>query len=225
MSIRDVLVFVPVYRLEPETVESVLSLQWDGPLSWLFQRDNPLTEADVEDERVRGVRNHVHQYQRGRRAFLAGPYDAMLVIESDIIAPPDTLRRLAALDADVAYGAYIFRRSQTINLYEHYGDGARNPGEPLTYRPGAWQAALRAGKVRVAGAGLGCVLIKRHVLEAIDFRTLSAEMSPRVHCDSWFTADVYSAGFSQWADTRVICGHKDVDGTVLWPDGTVLWRS
>jgi len=225
MSIRDVLVFVPVYRLEPETVQAVFALEWGGPLSWLFQRDNPLTEADYDDERVRGVLNHVHQYKRGRETFLQGRYDAMLVIESDIIPPPDTLTRLAALDADVAYGAYIFRRSQTINLYEHYGEGARNPGEPLTYRPGAWEKAQREGVTRVAGAGLGCVLIKRHVLEAIDFRTLSAEMSPRVHCDSWFTADVYSAGFSQWADTRVICGHKDVDGTVLWPDGTVLWRS
>lgn len=217
MTIRDVFVFVPVYRLEPETVESVLALEWDGPITWHFQRDNPLSEAEIEDERVRGVLNHVHQYQRGRRAFLAGPYDAMLVIESDIIAPPDTLRRLAAIDTDVAYGLYIFRRTRTVNLYEHYGEGARNPGEPLTYRPGAWEKAQQEQVTRVAGAGLGCVLIKRHVLEAIDFRTLSPQMNPRVHCDSWFTADVYGAGFQQWADVRVACGHKDTDGTVLWP--------
>lgn len=215
--IRDVLVFVPVYRLEPETVESVLSLQWDGPLSWLFQRDNPLAEAECEDERVRGVLNHLHQYRRGRETFLQGRHDAMLVIESDIIAPPDTLQRLAALDVDVAYGAYIFRRSRHINLYHHYGEGARNPGEPLTVMPGGWEQAKRRGVVRVSGAGLGCVLIKRHVLEAVDFRTLSPDMSPRVHCDSWFTTDVYAAGFQQWADTAVLCGHKDTDGVVLWP--------
>lgn len=217
MTIRDVLVFVPVYRLEPETVQAVFALEWGGPLSWLFQRDNPLTEADYDDERVRGVLNHVHQYKRGRETFLQGRYDAMLVIESDIIPPPDTLTRLAALDADVAYGAYMFRRSRQINLYHHYGEGARNPGEPLTVMPGGWEQAKRQGVVRVSGAGLGCVLIKRRVLEAIDFRTLSPEMSPRVHCDSWFTTDVYAAGFQQWADVRVACGHKDTDGTILWP--------
>lgn len=215
--IRDVLVFVPVYRLEPETVQAVFALEWGGPLSWLFQRDNPLTEADYDDERVRGVLNHVHQYKRGRETFLQGRYDAMLVIESDIIPPPDTLTRLAALDADVAYGAYMFRRSRQINLYHHYGEGARNPGEPLTVMPGGWEQAKRQGVVRVSGAGLGCVLIKRHVLEKLDFRTLSPDMSPRVHCDSWFTTDVYAAGFQQWADVRAACGHKDTDGTILWP--------
>lgn len=28
--IRDVMIFTPVYRLEPETVDAVLALQWDG---------------------------------------------------------------------------------------------------------------------------------------------------------------------------------------------------
>jgi hypothetical protein len=37
------------------------------------------------------------------------------------------------------------------------------------------------------------------------------------YCDTWFTEDVYHAGYTQAADMTVICGHKDVDGTVLWP--------
>lgn len=220
----DVLVFTPVYRLEQETVEAIFSLEWDGPISYLFQRDNP-SEVDGESSRERrttGVANHLHQYQRGRKVFLDGRYDAMMVVESDVIPPPDALKRLAALDADVAYGVYLFRvhdySSRTrpvVNLLEHYGDGARNVGESWTSR-GLWPPKER-GPAVVSGAGLGCVLIKRHVLEAIEFRTLNPKLRPTIHCDSWFTTDVYRAGFSMMADTRVVCGHKTPEGEVLWP--------
>ena len=111
--IKDVLIFTPVYRLEPETVEAVFALDWDGPLSWLFQRDNPHDSSKPKT-------NQLHQYQRGREAFLKGGYDAMLVIESDIIPPKDALKRLAALQADCGYGVYQFRRSRIINIFELY---------------------------------------------------------------------------------------------------------
>ena len=210
----DVLVFTPVWRLEPETVQSLFAMEWEGPLSLLLQKDNPRTKGRRED----GLANHLHQYRRGREAFLAGRYDAMLVIESDIIAPPDTLTRLAALECDVAYGCYLFRNNRIpiVNIFERYpeknGVPARNVGESLTMR-GLWPKALKAGVVPCSGAGLGCVLIKRHVLEAVPFR-----LEPRNgHCDTPWTRDVYRAGFSMMADTKVICGHKDEDGTVLWP--------
>lgn len=214
--INDVLVFTPVYRLEPETIEAVFALEWDGPISYLFQRDNPVTADEADDQRVRGVLNHLHQYQRGRDVLLRGDYDAMLVIESDIIPPPDTLRRLAALDTDIAYGAYLFRNTPVVNIFEFYHEGARNIGESLTVR-GLWDDAKRKGVVRCSGAGLGCTLIKRHVLEAIPFRVLDPQLNPRVHCDSWFTVDAYKYGFEMYADTAVRCGHKREDGEVLWP--------
>ncbi len=210
----DVLVFTPVYRLEPETVAAVLALEWDGPISWLFQRDNP---HRGDDATAVGVQNHLHQYQRGREVFLSGPYDAMLVIESDIIPPPDALRRLAALDCDLAYGAYVYRNSRVVNIYERYPQPAANVGESLSLHPGKWLAALAAGVVDCSGGGLGCVLIRRPVLERLAFRTLSPAMRPKVHCDTWFTVDAYSAGYTMRADTRVQCGHKTEDGEVLWP--------
>lgn len=214
----DVLVFTPVLRLEPETVEAIFALRWEGAISYLFQRDNPFCDRT----RSAGVLNHLHQYQRGREVFLKGSYDAMLVVESDIIPPPEALERLAALDADVAYGAYVFRRTPVVNVFERYapaadGTPARNVGESLQVNPRKLRAALRAGVVECSGAGLGCVLIKRRVLEAIEFRTLSPAMNPQVHCDSWFTEDVYRAGYRMMADLHVVCGHKDEDGTILWP--------
>lgn len=224
MAIRDVLVFTPVLRLEPETVQAIFALEWEGAISYLFQRDNPLAAPEGAGEafvRATGVGNHLHQYRRGRQAFLQGSYDAMLVVESDIVPPPFALRRLAALEVDVAYGVYVFRRNNVINVFERYADNngqpARNIGESLSLHPRKLQAALRAGKVRCSGAGLGCTLIRRHVLERFDFRTLTQELHPQVHCDTWFTHDVHGAGFEQMADMTVVCGHKREDGEILWP--------
>lgn len=199
----DVLVFTPVYRLEPEMVTAAAALEWDGPLMWLFQRDNPTGD---------GRENILHQYNRGRETFLAGRYDAMLVIESDIIVPPDTLRRLAALDADVAYGVYRFRHSGIINILERYAGTPRNEGESLSIRPEKLAEALLRGYVPCSGGGLGCALIQRHVLEAIPFRH-----EDTAHCDTYFNRDVMHAGFGQRADMGLICGHKEETGAVIWP--------
>lgn len=228
----DVMVFVPVYRLEPETVAAVTALAWDGPLTVVLQRDNPARPEDTgmsEREtgvgtreigvgtREIGVRNHFHQYTRGRELFLQSRCEALLVIESDIVPPADALQRLAALDCDVAYGCYLFRQGEIVNVLERYPAPARNVGESLSVWPRKWDAALAAGTVPCSGAGLGCVLIRRHVLEAVAFRLAGTA----VHCDTWFTNDVYAAGYEMRADTRVLCGHKDEDGRMLWPKGVI----
>jgi len=208
------MVFTPVYRLEPETIDAVLALDWHGPITHVFQRDNPLPG----DGRKTGIRNHHHQYQRGRETFLAGGYDAMLVIESDIIPPANALQRLWALDVDIAYGVYVFRQTHVVNLFERYyaddkyaGKKALNIGESFSVR-GLWPPSKDI--VPCSGAGLGCVLIKRQVLEDLPFRITN---NPGVHCDTWFTNDAYTANYSMMADTRVVCGHKREDGEVLWP--------
>jgi hypothetical protein len=216
----DVLVFTPVLRLEPETIKAIFGLEWGGALSVLFQRDNPVT---CEDPREQAVRNHYHQYKRGRSAFLAGSYDAMLVIESDIVPPKDTLTRLFSLQADLAYGCYYFQKNDVVNVFERYQVSpgqppARNIGESLSVR-GLWPGAVAQGVIECSGGGLGCVLIQRHVLEAISFRIGWPES--KAHCDSYFTIDVYKAGYSMKADTGVLCGHKTEEGVIKTPEAVL----
>lgn len=200
-----VMVFTPYGpRLEPETVQAVLALRWSGPLRILMQRDNP-HGGD-------GRKNILHQYAQARALLLAGNDDAMLTIESDIIPPPDTLERLAALDADVAYGVYRFRVSDVVNIFERYPGSPRNEGESLSVWPARLAAARRAGITPCSGGGLGCALIHRHVLDQLPFR-----LEDTAHCDTYFNRDVLRGGYRQMADMGVICGHKSETGEILWP--------
>ena len=202
--IGNVLIFTPVFRLEPETVQALMMLEWEGPLSLLLQRDNPYDE---------GRKNILHQYEKGRDYFLRGDYDAMLVVESDIIPPRDALKKLAALDADCAYGVYRFRVSNVVNVLERYPGTPRNEGESLSIWPEKLYGALKRGIVPCSGGGLGCVLIKRDVLETIPFR-----IEDTAHCDTYFNRDVMRGGLLQVADMSIICGHKNESGEVLWPE-------
>lgn len=205
---RDVLIFTPVLRLEERTIQALMRLEWEGSLSLLLQRDNPTGDR---------VQDHLHQYRRGREIFLRGPYEGMLIVESDIVPPPDTLQRLSALDCDVAYGCTVFRAKgsqEVVNILERYPGEARNTGESLTVR-GLWQDALRRGIVECSGAGLACLLVRRHVLDEVPFEPAEGG----AFCDVRWTEEVYRAGFSMKAETRVLCGHIDEDGTVLWPEG------
>lgn len=188
----------------------VMALEWDGPLSVLLQRDNP---------RGGGRLDHLHQYQRGRYAFLRGPYDAMLVIESDILPPGDTLKRLWALDCDLAYGVYTFRSPRNpVNVSQIYPQPAKNRGSTLSGVPGLWAAACAKGVIKCSGQGFGCILIRRHVLEEIEFRLSDDHLNKGAHCDTFFHDDAYAAGFQMKADTRVLCGHKHEDGKIVFPE-------
>jgi len=209
--IHNVMVFTPVYRLEPETVKALMDLEWDGSLTLFLQRDNPSGDKRMDI---------LHQYRRGREQFLKLGYDAMLVVESDIIPPKDALKRLAALNADCAYGVYRFRGSKVMNIFEMYpnfnGERPRNVGESLTFKPWLVERAKKVGRWPCSGGGVGILLIRRKVLENIDFRVKSGGGPD---CDTYFTRDVYDKGYSQVADFGVVCGHKDVDGKIYYPEG------
>lgn len=217
------LLFCPVYEMrpgvwiEPRTQQCIEAIAACGGVDVVYQDDNPHTHTD---KTVRGIYNHLHQFQVARRRFLAGTWTWLLVIEHDMIVPAGILEMLQACDADIAYAPYMWRHGRPqLNLFHRWDRQARNPGPPLDQRRREYRAALRMKPkdgyriVDVSGAGFGCILVRRRVIEAIDYR-----LGPQnVHCDTWWTRDVYRAGFSQRANLDAICGHICPDGAVLWP--------
>lgn len=216
-----VMLFCPVYTrpdgscsLEPRTRQAIEALDYPG-LTVVYQDENPHQRPGQEF--LAGLWNHLHQFQAGRARFLAGAWAYLLVVESDMLPPADVVQRLLACGSDVAYAPYMLRHGRpVISLLERYAPPARNVGDPLRW--GTIKRALREGRsvIEVSGQALGCTLIARRVLEAVDFRIGSS----LIHCDWYFTEDVYRGGFSQRADLMAICGHIAPDGAVLWPDWT-----
>jgi hypothetical protein len=210
--IKRVLIAVPQSRVIPASLESVLHLDTAG-----YEVDIEfVTEGD--DPNVHRWVNVTRKYQRARRLCLDGSYDALLCIEDDQIVPPNALKRLDALQADIAYAHTVTRAmphhwAATIVCGPADGDYVSYDMKPEAMRE-AW------GKVvPVIGCGLYCTLIRRHVLEALDFELRGSRC-----CDFYFAYDAERAGFTQLYDTRLLCGHVMSETQVVYPDGTSRYR-
>jgi hypothetical protein len=204
MALTRVLVFTPCNRLEPETLAAIFALTYAGPIDRMFTHDNP--------ERVRVNDNIIYNFRKMQRVVLAEKYDAVLIIENDIIPPADTIERLLALEADIAYGVYGLRRGfPTLNV--------RHPVSLQSFSEHRAEWVEKFGQViDVSGIGFGCTLIHRHVLETLELHSDNGGDG-----DTQLARDARTYGFTQKADTTLLCGHKRPDSVILWPqpDGRI----
>lgn len=206
----NILIDTPLMRLPDSgrvetfarALDALYGLDWDGPLDYI-QR------AGDDDY---GNRNAActHKHNRTRAIFLAGEWDALLTVDSDMLPPPDGLKRLVALDCDVAYGLYANRPAPhpwcaAVRLDDH---GWRSLSAFPAEARAAWGQPFA-----VKGVGFGFTLIRRHVIEAAPFRDWSG-----VSCDWALGCDAQRYGWSQVMDLGCVVGHIARNGTVLWPD-------
>lgn len=100
-----ILIYVPLSPTTPKiygrSLQSTFRLEWPGKIEIVFGRnDNPVGHK-YEDL--------VTKHNEARDMALMGGYDALFLIENDMILPPDALIKLDQVDADVAYGLYCGR--------------------------------------------------------------------------------------------------------------------
>lgn len=209
----NVLIATPTYGrlLRPKTRAAIEAQQFAGTSEWRVYRHNPYPAPSM--------RNVLAQYQDIRDVFLAGPWDALLTVEHDMIPPVNALQMLWDADKPVVYGVYLLRHGvKVLNAYEYIGNGAM--GESWSLRR---DKQTYTGLARVSGVGFGCTLIRRNVIEAIPFRAGNAE-SEAWTPDVPFAMDCVRAGIEQWAHFDVLCGHWE-DGAIIMPfvdDSTAL---
>ena len=208
MTINRVFVGVATFPNPPEVYEatdtSLQALRWDGDLQTIyFGADDPARSK---------YDNLTTKHNRMRVNVLEDNFDALLTIEADMIVPPDALEKLAAVDADVIYGLYCSRHNGMWLCFENI---TPRSGVALNATP-ARAKALWGQIIPSAGAGFGCTLIHRRVLEKIEFRY----EADTTFADDWpFAVDVAAAGFTQAHHLGVVCGHIYAPGgPVLWPD-------
>jgi hypothetical protein len=208
---KRVLVVCPTYRLEPETVHRIFALKWGGAIDFYFTRDNPYP-ATVK----RGYANIWHNLTKARSHFLKGNYDAMLIVESDMVPPADALEKLSRIDADVAGGLYMMRHGTPVaNAFIH----VIAQDAPGTWIPQNELASEWGNVVQTNGVCFGCTLIHRRVVEAIPF-TMHEAAAP----DWPFMTDCNKQGVVTVCDLSVECGHIRPDGVTIWPDRENGWR-
>jgi hypothetical protein len=135
-----------------------------------------------------------------RQRALDGKYDYFFSLEQDVIPAPDTLSKLLSHGKDIVTGVVRtplpFNGEQDIRtLPMMYVPHPRDPAG-LAYVPEAELAKPQL--LRIAAAGLGCVLIHRRVLERVQFRWQGTAFD-----DMAFYKDAADAGFEPWCDTAV----------------------
>lgn len=147
------------------------------------------------------------KHNEARRLVLDGGYDALLHVDADVVIPPDALERLLSVDADVVYALYVSRQtpSRWLCFTDIEDAEVLSKDKRLAHRQ--WGQVVPS-----FGAGLGCTLIRRRVLERLQFRT-----DGHTGSDWWFAIDCNNYGFTQAHDLGCVCGHIDGD-KVYYPD-------
>lgn len=136
-----------------------------------------------------------------RKTFLDKGYDYLFFVDSDVILEDDTLEKLKKENKDVITGAYL----NSFNL------GREKVIAPVVFKdvPGGAQLYTYEGMFperveEIGAAGLGCALIKKEVLEKIDFRLMDSGKSE----DIAFYLDARKNGFKAYVNTDVKCTHR-----------------
>ena len=199
------LIYCPMYpgerRIRRQTIESIFTLDCGCKCTVVFGREDQVIDGEYADTNI------TKKYNEARLMMLDGDYDAMLTVEADMVVPVITLQRFFRVNADVIYGLYVSRHSKKWLVFDELAQATGSYAcDTADFAKDAW------GKVVTSkGAGFGCTLIKRNVLENIPFRA-GGPMS----CDWYFALECEREGFTQKHDLGVVCGHID-NNEILWP--------
>lgn len=199
-----VLVVVPMApkppRLYAATYASIVELQCDGHLDIIWMRH------DGSDGHYSDLADKLN----GAAAVAQwGGYDAMLIVEYDMIVPPDALQKLLQVDADIAYGLYCSRVTAGHNwlMVDDIDDYS------ITWPTDAERRASWGNVVTSCGVGTGCTLIRTDALENLAFR-IGTTGAP----DWSLATDAKRLGLRQAHHCGVVCGHIMDERRILWPD-------
>jgi hypothetical protein len=153
--------------------------------------------ASSRIDKILNGRKYIREYA------LKNDYDFLLFVDSDVMLPARALEYLLKTGTDVVAGAYLNvfvidgKKVIAPVLFKDIGGGQC---QLLTYEGAAVSKVFQIG-----AAGLGCTLISRKVLQAVDFRTFNNSQTGGE--DMAFFVDARAKGFKTVANTYVKCLH------------------
>lgn len=181
-----ILVAVPTYEnITPECFKAIYELKGD---SLIFDY--------VKGYDCAKARNEI------AKKAISGGYEYVLMVDSDIIIPLNTLSYMLENPVDVCFGVYPRKNTKTGET-ELFKDGSFDFVNRYTIDE------LKEDRVKVKGGGFGCALIRTEVFNNIPypwFEFISYENNTFLSEDLSFCLKA-SARYQLYADTRVKCGH------------------
>lgn len=148
----------------------------------------------TESTYISSARNDIH------RAFVEdSDCDYMMMLDSDILAPPEILETLLAHNKHIVGGWY---------KNKNYGD----PPHPIVYdylESGEFTKVLepRKGLEKVAGMGAGCWLMTRELAEALGPKPYSMAGGGE---DLELCKKIHDLGYDIWVDWEIPVAHLGV---------------
>jgi glycosyltransferase involved in cell wall biosynthesis len=191
-TMKRILIAIPTNKyIEPETFKSIYDL--DIPEGY---------EVDFQffyGYQIDQIRNLIAEW--------AKRYDYLFSVDSDIVLPSDSLRKMIDADKDIVTGLYIQRipNTHTIEVYMvNPTGGLSNIPQELLFQ--------HNGLVEVAGCGFGCCLVKGDVFRRMEYPHFyyqsALDHKNTVSEDVYFCKKARDLGFRVWADTTIVCDHK-----------------
>ena len=211
-----ILIAVPTYEnITPDTFQSIYALDRAGhELAFQFVRGYDVATA----------RNAI------ATQALDADFDYVLMIDNDVVVPPDALVNLLDDPQLVTLGYYAHRISDkacdgrlnvcklvdkdSVPYHDYIVESQYTMPEIVELRDSG------AYKVRIHGGGLGCALIKTDLLRWIDYpyfewKNCVTRDRKMLSEDLFFCEQCRKAGIPVYTDTRVACGH--LIRYIQWP--------
>jgi len=172
--------FLSIYRLEvPQGIETYLECFYGYNID---QVRNLICEF--------GIRNE---------------FDYIFFVDSDIILPPDALKKLLLNDKDIISGVYIQRKlnGKIPEVYRKNNSGGRSNID--------YQELIEDKLMEVDGCGFGCVLVKTKTLEQIGYPQFvyqdTLDFAYTISEDVYFCNKAQEKGFNIFVDSSIKCEH------------------
>lgn len=160
--------------------------------------------------------------ERCRIKFLSGDYDYFFSLECDVFPQPDVVEKLLKHNLDVVGCTYFTEKGyhshlQLQTIYKFHDDfKTHNREYKIRFLTFEESQLFMNGKVKpVYGAGIGCVLIKRNVLEDIKFRIEKDKVG---FDDSFFHNDLWICQIDFNIDTSMIPEHRNSSWNTVLSD-------
>lgn len=141
-----------------------------------------------------------------RKYAIRNDYDYLLHLESDVFPPCDVIQRLLIHDLPIVSAMYMIDFGKDSHLMSQEMEEIGSLRETRNLKDGQDLISINGGLQKTFHCGLGCVLIRRDVLEQIQFRW---EKGAIIAPDGMFAFDTDGLGFQKYIDTTILCEHRN----------------